>query len=141
MNAKRRRYVPGTVKGLSRMVAHNGQVVYSQALGNQTVGSILPIASASKMPSALAIMTLVDEGKLNLDEPVGDYLRGKIDWPPDKATITMRMLLNHISGLQRNPPCLRNVFSTLRDCAGQIANEPQEFSPPGCRFAYGGGGF
>ena len=132
--------MPQTVNGLGFMVARNGQVIYAQAFGNQQVDTVLPIASSSKMPSAAVIMSMVDQGLLDLDKPVGSYLAGKIDWPQDKAAITLRMMLNHTSGLQPNAPCLVRPFLTLRECAQEIADTPLDFAP-GTQFEYGGGGF
>jgi len=40
----------------------------------------------------------VQDGLINLDEPIGTYLQGHIDVPADKSAITTRMLLNHTSG-------------------------------------------
>ena len=132
--------MPQTVNGLGFMIARNGQVIYAQAFGNQQVDTVLPIASSSKMPSAAVIMSMVDQGLLDLDKPVGSYLAGKIDWPQDKAAITLRMMLNHTSGLQPNAACLVRPFLTLRECAQEIANAPLDFAP-GTKFEYGGGGF
>jgi CubicO group peptidase (beta-lactamase class C family) len=140
LTAKLQSYVPQTVKGLGFMVARNGQIIYAQAFGNQQVDSVLPIASSSKMPSASVIMSMVDQGLLDLDKPVGSYLAGKIDWPQDKAAITLRMMLNHTSGLAPNATCLVRPFLTLKECAQEIANAPLDF-PPGTKFEYGGGGF
>jgi len=50
-------FVPTTVPGLTFLLAKDGQVLYEKALGNQTLDSVLPIASATKMPSSLVILT------------------------------------------------------------------------------------
>ncbi|KAF0106754.1 MAG: hypothetical protein FD146_2346 [Anaerolineaceae bacterium] len=133
-------FVPGKVDGLTFLLAKDGQVIYEKALGNQTMDSFLPIASSTKMPSAVVILTLVEDGLIDLDEPVAAYLQGHINWPADKAAITTRMLLNHTSGLL-NPGCISNRWNgTLQACAQEIADAPLEFSP-GTQFAYGGGSF
>jgi len=134
-------FVPAKVGGLTFLLAKDGQILYEKALGNQTMDSFLPIASCSKMPSAATILTLVDDGNLNLDEPIGTYLQGHINLPADKAGITTRMLLNHTSGLEGSPSCMTNrKEETLQECAQEIVNAPLTFAP-GTRFAYGGGGF
>lgn len=133
-------FVPGQVDGLTFLLAQDGQIIYEKALGNQTMDSFLPIASSTKMPSAVVILTLVEDGLLDLDEPVSTYLQGHINWPADKAAITTRMLLNHTSGLLGNPDCLGNRGGTIQECAQEIANAPLEFAP-GTQFAYGGGSF
>lgn len=134
-------FVPSKVDGLTFLLAKDGRVIYEKALGNQTMDSFLPIASSTKMPSAVVILTLVEDGLLDLDKPVSSYLQGHINWPVDKTAITTRMLLNHTSGLLGNPDCLGNRGrGTMQDCAQEIANAPLEFSP-GTQFAYGGGSF
>ena len=139
LDSRLQSFVPGKVNGLTLMVARHGRIIYTRALGNQTPESVLPIASATKMPSGVVIMALVERGLINLDEPVATYLEGKIDWPADKAAVTTRMLFNHTSGVSVDAPCLNNrATTTLKDCAQAIANQPLEFTPPGSRFAYSG---
>ena len=132
-------FVPNTVLGLGLMIARNDQVVYAEAFGIQNVDTILPIASSTKMPSAIVIMKLVEQRFINLDEPITTYLQGKINVPADKAGITVRMLFNHTSGVIAEPLCTNNIFSTLKACAQDALNAPLEFTP-GTKFAYGGGG-
>ena len=59
------------------------------------------VASLSKWPTAIAVMTLVEQGKLDLDAPVSRYLtRWKL--PPtafDNDQVTVRRLLSHTAGL------------------------------------------
>lgn len=137
LTARLQTYVSGTVPGLTLQITRHGKTIYSQAFGNQTVNSILPIASSTKMPSMLAIMTLVDEGRLNLDAPISGYLNGYATVPSDKTSVTMRMLMNHISGVAQDQ-CLNNQTSTtLRICTQSILNAPLDFAP-GTRFSYGG---
>ncbi len=58
------------------------------------------IASVSKLVVALGVMRLVDQGKLDLDRDVSDYLGWRLRHPgfPDRP-ITLRLLLSHQSGL------------------------------------------
>jgi CubicO group peptidase (beta-lactamase class C family) len=104
----------------------------------------VPLNSASKMPSAAAILTLVDGLRLNLDLPVTTYLLlGGVVWPLDKVGITMRMLLDHTSGLpglsdRTSPACLgRQTSTTLRQCVIDIS-KLDLVSQPGAEFNYGG---
>jgi len=113
---------------LTFILSKDGQILYEKALGNQTMNSFLPIASSTKMPSAVVILSLAQEGLLDLDEPISTYLQGHINWPSDKAAITTRMMLNHTSGLQSNPFCLNRRRGTLKECAQEIANAPLEFA-------------
>jgi CubicO group peptidase (beta-lactamase class C family) len=132
-------FVPGTVIGLGLMIAREDQVVYAEAFGIQNIDTVLPIASSTKMPSGTVIMKLVEQGLINLDEPITTYLQGKINVPADKAGITVRMLFNHTSGIMAEPFCTNNIFTTLKACAQEALDAPLEFTP-GTKFAYGGGG-
>lgn len=131
-------YVPAKVPGIAFAITRRGETLYSRGFGNLTPSSVVALASATKAPSALVILSLVDRGLLELDEPVLSYLGGRIPWPADKSAITMRMLFNHTSGLDANPPCLGSRVITLRQCAQAIAMSPLDFAP-GTAFAYGGG--
>ena len=57
------------------------------------------IASVSKMYSTLAVMQLVDEGKVELDAPVTEYLPDFKMNDERYKDITVRMLMNHTSGI------------------------------------------
>ncbi|GAB3257128.1 serine hydrolase domain-containing protein [Kineosporia babensis] len=82
----------------------NGQEVQYTALGvadRQTERAMkatdqFQIGSATKTFMATLTLQLVDEGKVDLDAPIEEYLPGLL---PDGADITVRMLLNHTSGL------------------------------------------
>ncbi|WP_336630454.1 MULTISPECIES: serine hydrolase domain-containing protein [unclassified Microbacterium] len=58
---------------------------------------LFDLASVSKIVTALAALTLVDEGRISLDEPVRS--RVPVGRGPHAATITLRHLLTHTSGL------------------------------------------
>lgn len=143
LQAKLQSYVDdGTVSGLAFTLVNANGTLFTYAAGNMTADSRIPIASASKAPTVAAILTLVDQGLLNLDRPVSSYLAGNITWPADKAAITTRMLLNHTSGLPHlfaagQPACLDDPRVTMQYCVQQIANAALEFAP-GTAFAYGG---
>jgi hypothetical protein len=79
-------FVPSTVNGLTFLLAKDGQIVYEKELGNQKMDSFLPIASSTKMPSAVVVLTLVEDGLLDLDEPIGTYLQGHINLPADNGS-------------------------------------------------------
>ncbi|HEC04403.1 MAG TPA: hypothetical protein ENI81_12790, partial [Phycisphaerales bacterium] len=70
------------IAGGSFIVAHKGEIIFREAFGYADIESkrpfttdeLLPIASVSKPFMASVIMALVDQGKLNLDDPVEKYL-------------------------------------------------------------------
>lgn len=129
--------------GYSFLVVNNSGTLFQQAGGDETLTTVEPLASASKLPATAAILTLADQGKLNLDQPVANYLQGHILWPQEKSAITMRMLLSHTSGLPDDtslatPACMTNrTTTTPAICAREIADAPLS-NPPGTTFDYGG---
>ncbi len=62
-------------------------------------GTLYGIGSVSKMYTTAAVMKLVESGKINLDSPVTTYLKDFKIADPRYTKITVRMLLNHSSGL------------------------------------------
>ncbi|BAL01729.1 putative hydrolase [Oscillibacter valericigenes Sjm18-20] len=62
-------------------------------------GSLYGIGSVSKMYTAAAVMKLAESGKINLDSPVTTYLKNFKMADSRYTKITVRMLLNHSSGL------------------------------------------
>ncbi len=88
----------------SFLVAKNGQIIYERYQGysnyakkrkiNRYTG--LHLASVGKVLTATAIFRLIDTGKLELDQTVSSILK-KFPYPE----ITVRMLLNHRSGLSK----------------------------------------
>lgn len=71
-----------------------------------TVGTIYRIGSISKSFTAIAMMQVAEEGKLELDGPVVDVLpalAGLQDRPEGAAPVTFRHLASHTSGLNREP--------------------------------------
>jgi hypothetical protein len=94
-------------KGLSGavLVARNGKVLLAKAWGladrekkvDATVDTRFRIGSMNKMFTAVATLQLVDKGKLELDKPVGAYLK---EYPnSDVASkVTVRHLLTHTGG-------------------------------------------
>lgn len=84
------------------LVARNGRITYSRALGVANPATNEPLhltsafnlASVSKQFMAMLIMQLQERGKLRYDDPVRTYLP---DFPYD--SITVRHLLTHTSGL------------------------------------------
>jgi len=85
----------------------DGKVVYAEGFGMANREKSIPvdkttlfnIGSISKVYVATAIMLLVDDGKVSLDKPVTDYLP-EFKMADDRyKKITVRMILNHVSGI------------------------------------------
>ncbi|MDP9266638.1 MAG: beta-lactamase family protein, partial [Chloroflexota bacterium] len=90
------------------------------------------IGSITKTFTAVSIMQLRDAGKLDLEDPLDRHLEGA----PHKPTI--RRMLSHSSGLQREPP--GDVWETMWFTEGeeflQSFAEAEQVLPPGSHFHY-----
>lgn len=91
--------------GAAVVVVKDGNVLYEKGYGHDSDGnkltakSVIGIASGTKPFTAFAVLQLVDEGKINLDDPLINYLpEFKIDDERWKQ-LTVRQLLSHTSGL------------------------------------------
>jgi CubicO group peptidase (beta-lactamase class C family) len=132
------------VTGAGMAVLHDGKVEFLKGYGFRdkekklplTVDSVMSGASFSKVAFAFLAMELVDEGALDLDKPVYEYLPKPLpeyakyaDLANDSRykRITARMLLSHTSGFA-------NWRSMEDDRKLRIHFEP------GSRFAYSGEG-
>jgi len=94
------------------------------------------IASVSKLVVALGVMRLVEEGRLDLDRDVSDWLGWSLRNPafPD-APITLRLLLSHRSGLRDEVDYAIPLGKAVRDAVA----DPKAFDAthrPGAYFKY-----
>ena len=133
------------VQGLAMAVIDGGEVVFVQSWGRRNVAKSLPLrpdtvmygASLTKLAFAYMVMQLVDEGKIELDRSIADYLPKPLpEYPFYQALkgdqrwrkLTPRTLLSHTSGLAN--------FAFLEpDAKMRIHFDPWT------RYAYSGEGF
>jgi CubicO group peptidase (beta-lactamase class C family) len=93
--------------GVAFAVAHEGRIVLDEALGHADLATgemltprhRLRVASHSKSFTAAAVMRLVEQGKLRLDDRVGTHVEGL---HPQVAKVTLTQLLSHSAGLTRD---------------------------------------
>ena len=103
------------------------------------------IASVSKMYSSLAVMQLVDEGKVELDAPVTKYLPDFKMNDERYKDITVRMLMNHTSGISVGLPInhylYEDVDSFVHDSTFDIVSGQRFKASPGEYACYNNKGF
>ena len=126
------------LRGAGLIIRLKGRPVCEVYVGPFGPETELPVVSAAKWLSAAAILALVDEGTVRLDDSVSRYLPY---FKGDKRGITLRQLLSHTSGLPDYAPCMFQSDLTLDDCARQIGDKAKLRAPPGREFAYGGAAF
>ncbi|MEI6643436.1 MAG: serine hydrolase domain-containing protein [Novosphingobium sp.] len=84
------------------------------------------IASISKLVTALGVMRLVDQGRLDLDRDVSDYLGWQLRHPAFRERpITLRLLLSHRSGLTDGADYIIPLGETVR----QRLADPRAWDP------------
>jgi CubicO group peptidase (beta-lactamase class C family) len=107
-----------------------------------TPATVYEIGSITKQFTATAVMMLVEEGKIGLDDPISKYLDGL---PDSWSGVTVRHLLTHTSGIKSYtnlPSFLPNLRKDYKpEEIPQLSYEiPLEFEP-GDRFAYNNTGY
>lgn len=128
---------------LVALVWKDGKILYQKELGEFNAKTQAPIAASSQWLTAALVMTFVDQGKLDLDEPVNKYL--PIFNKYMKSYITLRHCLSHTTGIEREPRLSsklldRKKYENLEEevnaiAAKEISNNPQK------EFFYGGYGY
>jgi CubicO group peptidase (beta-lactamase class C family) len=94
------------------------------------------VASISKLVGALAVMRLVDQGKIDLDKDVSDYLGWRVRNPafPD-TPITMRQLLTHRTGIRDNVDYILPLDGRLEPVLADPKAWEAKYAP-GAWFSY-----
>lgn len=131
--------IPGVAVGL----LHNGQITeFAAGVRNvntrepATTDTVYQIGSMTKTWTALAFMQLVDEGKVDLDEPVRAYLPGfRVADPDASATVTPRHLLYHANGIEELYGDPGEDVDVYQRMVANIADAPQVF-PVGHTHGY-----
>ena len=130
----------GAAPGAAVAVGRYGRLVYSQGYGTLdyapdappvTPTSIYDLASLTKVvATTTSAMILEEAGKLDLDKPVAFYVP-ELN-APDKAGITVRMLLTHSGGLEAYAPLYSAANGSLRGRAAYLAAinaRPLQYTP------------
>jgi len=138
------------IAGASVLVMKDGQVLLQKGYGYADIKqkkavdpntSIFRLASISKLFTWVSVMQLVEQGKLNLDTDVNQYLDFQIRPAPHSVSdkpVTLRNLMTHTGGFEES---ILNILLTdpkkaisLRD--NLIQNQPNRIYPPGEVPAY-----
>ena len=134
--------------GLSIALLVDGEIVYARGFGVADLTDSTPVdtgtqfrtASVAKVITATAAALLVQDGRLDLDAPVQQYVP---DFPDSGGAITARLLAGHLSGLghyQRSDRIERRFYPTMAEAVGVFAASPRA-GPPGAQYHYSSHGF
>lgn len=128
------------------LVAKKGKVIYEKAFGSANLELNVPmkpemifrIGSITKQYTSVAILQLVEQGKIFLQDSIQKYVK---DYPYKGNTITIENLLTHTSGIKgyqaindTTPNGERRDY-TPKQGVDYFKNEPLEFEP-GNQFQY-----
>jgi CubicO group peptidase (beta-lactamase class C family) len=165
-NVVKRHIDEGHIAGAVTLVARKGKVVHFEAQGLMDIETKRPMtrdtlfrmASSTKPVTGVAVLMLIEEGKVRLADPAAKFIPefkdvkvavekdGKVELVAANRPITVRDLLTHTSGLvsggigTRQAPAesLRpNGDDTLATYVARMAKVPLDFQP-GSRWSYSG---
>jgi CubicO group peptidase (beta-lactamase class C family) len=135
------------IPGLSIAIVSNNQLRWQSGYGTADLENSVPakaatvyrIASVAKPITAVAVMQLVERGKLDLDAPIQKYVP---TFPTKPWPITTRQLLGHLSGIrnykQNEFPSQADstrFYSSLTEALSIFKDDPLDFEP-GTRYSY-----
>lgn len=135
--------------GASVVVIRDGQVALSRAYGLADLEKRTPatpesnyrLASLTKQFTAMAILLLVQDGKLRLDDRVVDVLPG---FPSYLREVRIQHLLQHTSGIwdyEDFVPATQTVQVKDRDVLELLARKDRTYFPPGTAVRYSNSGY
>ncbi len=140
------------IPGVSLAVVRDGKVTFTKGYGfanlesmrRASPESVFQLASVTKQFTATAVMMLVEEGKIRLEEPIRTYLT---DLPEAWGKVTVRNLLNHTSGIKSytDLPGFFDNGNQRRDYTPNqiidlVRNLPPDFEP-GTQWHYNNTGY
>jgi len=129
--------------GIAVAIVKDDRIVLTTGAGHDSTGAPvtattpMPVASVSKSFTALAVMQLVEAGKVRLDAPAADYLPGFRLADPRGARITVRDLLEQTSGITDRTFPEKSLPQPDSPTAAVIrARTARLASEPGTAYAY-----
>ncbi len=136
------------IPGLALAVAVDGHIVYAEGFGYADLEERVPawpstkfrIGSISKPLTAAALMQLLEQGKIDLDAPVQEYVPS---FPDKGAKITPRLLAGHLAGIRHykgDEFLIASHYDSVLDGLKIFENDPL-VAPPGTAFHYSSYGF
>ncbi len=136
--------------GATILVAKDGKPVYRKAFGKanlelnvpMTPENVFELGSITKQFSAVAILMLMEQGKLSLSDEITKYIP---DYPTHGKKITIHHLLNHTSGIRSytDVPGFKKMARTdmtPMELINAFKNEPMDFDP-GEKWNYNNSGY
>lgn len=136
-------YINKNIPSISAGLLQGGKIIWLDAKGYADVENNVPaqkntiyrIASVSKIITAVAVMQLVEEGKIKLDDDVRKY----IQFPSKRWKFTVRQLLSHTAGIRTYKNTgefeSKEFFNTTQEVINYLAKDSLVYEP-GTRYLY-----
>lgn len=137
------------IPGLSIAIAAADELVYAKGFGLADVENEVPVstdtkfrtASIAKTLTAVAVMSLVEDGKIDLDAEVQAYCP---EYPEKRWPLTTRQLLGHLGGVRHYKNADESLstkhFSSLQSALNTFKDDPL-LHEPGTKYLYSTFGF
>ena len=140
-----------TEPGCAVLIAKKGQIIYERGFGSADRELNVPLkpemifrlGSVTKQFTAVAILQLMEQGKLSLQDSIQKFIK---DFPYKGYKITIENLLTHTSGIKEYTqldlpdPFIRRKDFTPKQIIDLFKNEPFDFQP-GTKFKYSNSGY
>ena len=134
--------------GISIAISKRGKIVFAEGFGYADIANKIPVtattqfrtASVAKIITATALGKLIQNGKLNIDLPVQEYVP---DFPTKSFTVTSRQLAGHLSGLPHYSDADKiedRIYPSVKDALGVFSHEGL-ISEPGTKYRYSTHGY
>lgn len=136
--------------GCAALVAVKGQIIYKKAFGMANIeldvamqpDNVFRIGSITKQFTAVAILQLMEQGKLKLDDEITKFIP---DYPTNGHIITIEHLLTHTSGIKSYTNVkefgkLSRTDMKPEEVVDLIKTQPMEFAP-GTKWSYNNSGY
>jgi serine beta-lactamase-like protein LACTB, mitochondrial len=131
------------VTGAAVAIAHRGRIVFEKGFGMADLEHDVPfraetvcrLASVSKPVTAVAVMKLVEQGKIDLDADIRKYAP---EFPDKGVTIRVRDILSHSSGIRHYVPFEKENYEThltVVSSLDRFMGDPL-LHPPGEKVTY-----
>lgn len=136
-------YINKNVPSISTGLLHDGKIIWLAEKGYSDIENNVPaskntvyrIASISKIITAVAVMQLVEEGKIRLDDDVEKY----IQYPAKRWKFTVRQLLTHTAGIRNYRSTgefeSKEYFRSTQEAINYLAKDSLEYEP-GTKYFY-----
>lgn len=145
-----KRYYVSTQPGATVIVQKDGKTLVSGGYGLASVATnekltpdhVMRLGSITKQFTAVAIMQLVEQGKISLSDPISKYLDA---YPESGKKVTVEHLLTHTSGIPSytgKPGFIATVAldKTVNEMVDSFKNDALEFEP-GSQWKYNNSGY